>query len=51
MKKYYESPELELMHMLSADIVTLSVGASSENGDINGGIGVGDEPTEAWRYN
>ena len=51
MIRNYESPELELMHMLSADIVTLSVGASSESGDINGGTGANDEPTEAWRYN
>ena len=51
MKKYYETPELELLALLSADIVTLSVGDSSENGDINGSMGAGEEPTEAWRYN
>ena len=51
MKKYYEAPELELFALLTGDIVTLSVGISSEDGDINGNYKSNEEPTEAWRYN
>ena len=51
MKKYYNSPELELLAMLTGDIVTLSIGEASEDGDINGNYTPNEEPTEAWRYN
>ena len=51
MKKYYNSPEFELLSVLTKDIVTLSVGRSSEDGDINGNYIPYGEPTEAWKFN
>ena len=47
MKKYYKSPEFELLSVLTSDIVTLSVGTVSDNEDISNTPQ--GEPTEAWK--
>lgn len=51
MKKYYKSPDFELLSLLTSDIVTLSVGTASKDEDINGNYIPYGEPTEAWKFN
>ena len=47
MKKNYENPLLDILHPMTCDIVTLSVGIASENmGDDN----ENGERAQAWRY-
>lgn len=51
MKKNYKSPDFELLSLLTSDIVTLSVGRSSVDQDINGDYIPYGEPTESWKFN
>ena len=47
MKKIYENPYLDIVHLLTSDVVTLSLGTASED------MGVDDENgerTQPWRF-
>ena len=48
MKKYYEAPTLDLLALLTGDVVTLSIGiASEDDGKDDNLLG---ERTQSWRY-
>ena len=48
MKKYYEAPELDVLALRPSDVVTLSLGISSEDdGNVDNLSG---ERSQAWRY-
>ena len=48
MKKYYETPKLELLALLTGDVVTLSIVTAEENGgEADNEAG---ERSQAWRY-
>lgn len=48
MKKYYEAPTLDLLALLTGDVVTLSLGiASEDSGNDDNPLG---ERMQSWRY-